>query len=144
MDRWMGGWMNGWMDVLQERGLPPGPESGLLSNTQKWIVWGDLHANKARDFIGKGCLGRKQQSKGTRENCSAMWFTVSGFMVIGLVSSCLWPVILACIWSDSGFFLVVIESLSQDGFYWEGFREVGRTHVPMSLPSFWPLLDSPG
>ena len=26
---------------LQERGPLPGPESGLLSNTQKWIVQGD-------------------------------------------------------------------------------------------------------
>ena len=31
----------------------PGPESGLLSNTQKWIVWRDTHVDKARDFIGK-------------------------------------------------------------------------------------------
>ena len=37
--------------------------SGLLSNTQKWIVRGDTCADKARDFIGKG----------TRENCSVMW-----------------------------------------------------------------------
>ena len=28
--------------------------------------------NKARDFIGKGCLGREQQGKGTQENCSTM------------------------------------------------------------------------
>ena len=38
----------------------PGPETGLLSNTQKWIVRGDTCADKARDFIGKGHLGGEQ------------------------------------------------------------------------------------
>jgi len=28
------------MDVLQEGGPLPGPKTGLLSNTWKWIVWG--------------------------------------------------------------------------------------------------------
>ena len=46
--------------LLQERGTIPGPEIGLLSNSQKWIVWGDTCADKARDFIGKGALGREQ------------------------------------------------------------------------------------
>ena len=32
------------------------------------------------------CPGGEQQSKGTQENCSAMWLAVSGFMVMGLVS----------------------------------------------------------
>ena len=39
-----------------------------------------------RDFIGKGCRVRVQEGEGNRENCSATWLTVSGFMVIGLVS----------------------------------------------------------
>ena len=46
--------------VLQEGGHLPGPETGLLSNTRKWIVWGDTRADKARDFIGKGHLGGEQ------------------------------------------------------------------------------------
>ena len=29
-----------------------GPKGGLLSNTQKWMVWGDTCADKARDFFG--------------------------------------------------------------------------------------------
>ena len=66
------------------KGTPSGPETGLLSNTQKWIVWGDTSADKARDFIGKGHLGGEQQAKGTQENSSAMW--LAGFMVMGLVS----------------------------------------------------------
>ena len=36
--------------LLQERRPLPGPEPGLLSNTQKWIVGGDTCADKARDF----------------------------------------------------------------------------------------------
>ena len=66
-------------------GALPGPETGLLSNTQKWIVWGDISADKARDFIGKGHPGGEQQGKGTQENSSVTWFAVSGFMVMGLV-----------------------------------------------------------
>ena len=40
--------------MLQERGPLPGPETGLLSNTQKWIVEIDTCADKARDLLGKG------------------------------------------------------------------------------------------
>ena len=72
--------------LLQERGPLPGSETGLLSNTQKWIVWGDTSADKARDFIGKGHLGGEQQAKGTQENSSVTWLVVSSFMVMGLVS----------------------------------------------------------
>ena len=48
------------VNLLQEGGPLPGPETKLLSNTKKWIVWGDTCADKARDFIGKGHLGGKQ------------------------------------------------------------------------------------
>ena len=64
-----------------------------------------------RDFIGKGCRGRGQEGEGNGENCSATWLTVSGFMVIGLVSG----VSLAS-HSELGSFLGVHESLHQDGF----------------------------
>ena len=47
-------------ELLQEGGPIPGPETGLLSNTQKWIVQGDTCADKARDFIGKGHPGGEQ------------------------------------------------------------------------------------
>ena len=74
------------MGLLQEQGPLPGPETGLLSNTRKWIVRGGTCADKARDFIGKGRPGGEQEGQGTQENCSAAWLTVSGFMVMGLVS----------------------------------------------------------
>ena len=70
--------------VSPEGGPLSGSESGVLSNTQKWIVWGDTRTDKAKDFIGKGRPGGEQQGKGSQENCSAMWLPVSGFMVMGL------------------------------------------------------------
>ena len=72
--------------LFQEREPLPGPETGLSSNTQKWIVWGDTSADKARDFIWKGHPGGEQEGKGTQENCFAVWLAVLGFMVMGLVS----------------------------------------------------------
>ena len=41
---------------------------------------------KPKALLGKGCQGREQKGKGTQENCSAMWLTVSGFMGMGLAS----------------------------------------------------------
>ena len=71
--------------LLQERGPLPGPETGLLSNTQKWIAWRDTSADKARDFIGKGHAGGEQEGKGTRRPALPHG-SQSGFMVMGLVS----------------------------------------------------------
>uniref|UniRef100_A0A8D0Y932 Abhydrolase domain containing 4, N-acyl phospholipase B n=2 Tax=Sus scrofa TaxID=9823 RepID=A0A8D0Y932_PIG len=72
--------------VAGRRDPLPGLENGLFSNTWKGIVQGDTRADKARDFIGKGHLGREQQGKGTQENGSSVWLTVSGFMGMGSVS----------------------------------------------------------
>ena len=65
---------------------------------------------KQEIFIGKGQLGGEQQGKGTQENCSATWLTVSDFMVMGLVSG--WSL---ASHSNSASFLVAHASLSQDG-----------------------------
>ena len=98
------------IQLLQEGRPLPGPETGLLSDTQKWIVRGDTCADKARDFIGNRHPGGEQEGKGTQENCSAEWLAVSDFMVMGLVSG--WPL---ANHSNSESFLVVHASLSQDG-----------------------------
>ena len=70
----------------------------------------ETHADKARDFIGKGHPGGEQEGKGTQENCSAAWLVVLGFMVMGLVSG--WSL---ANHSNSESFLVAHASLSQDG-----------------------------
>ena len=46
----------------------------------------DTRAGKARDFTGKGRPGGEQKDKEPQENCSASWLSVSGFMVMELVS----------------------------------------------------------
>ena len=115
------------------RGTPPGPETGLLSNTWKWIVQGDTYADKASDFIGKRCPGGEQYGKGTQENCSAMWLTVSDFMVMGLVSG-----LSSASHSDSESFLVVHALFSEDGCQWEGFWEMGG-HVVSPFDLFQTL-----
>ena len=74
------------IQLLQEGGPLPGPGSGLLSNTRKWVVRRDTCADTVRDFIGKGRPGRKHWGKETQEDCFATWLTISGFMLMGLVS----------------------------------------------------------
>ena len=110
----------------------PGPETCLLSNTRKWIIWEDTCVDKARGFIGKGCPGREQEGKGTQENCSVTWLAVWDFMVMGLVSR-----LFLASHSDSESFLVVHALFSQDGCQWRilgGGRTCGV--------SFWPFLNS--
>ena len=112
--------------LLQEGGPLTGPETGLLSNTQKWIVHGDTCAEKARDFIGKGARVESRRVEGTQEDRSATWLEVSGFMVMGLVSG-----LSLASDSDSESFLAVDASLSQDGCQREGFWEVVRHAVSL-------------
>ena len=117
------------MRMLQEGGPLPGPETGLLSNTRKWIVWRDTCADKAREFFGKGHPGGEQQGKGSQENCSATWLAVWGFMVMGLVSG-----LSLANHSDSESFLVVHTLFTQDGCRREGFWEVvGQVVSPFDL-----------
>ena len=47
--------------MLLEGGPLPGPECGLLSDTQKSVVRGDTRADKARGCAGKGRPGGEQQ-----------------------------------------------------------------------------------
>lgn len=63
----------------------------------------ETHADKAADVIGKRHPGGEQQGKGTRENCSFPWLTVSGFKGMGPVSglplaNCLAWLILGLTW----------------------------------------------
>ena len=119
--------------MLQERGPLSGPKTGLLSYTQKWTVWGDTCADKARDFIGKGHPGGEQEGEGTQEKSSVTWLAVSGFIVMRLVSG-----LSLANHSESESFLVVQALLSQDGCQ-RGFWEVvGLVVSPFALS--WTLL----
>ena len=73
-----------YVQVLQEEGPLPGSETGLLSNTWKWIVREDTCAGKTRDVIGKGRLGAEQEGEGTQENCSATAGCSLGFYGDGI------------------------------------------------------------
>ena len=116
--------------LLQEGGPLPGPDTGLLSNTRKWIVQGDTCADKARDFMGKGHPGGEQEGKGIQENCSA-----TSFMVMGLVSR-----LSLANHPDSESFLVVHTLFSQNGCQREGFWEVVRHVVsPFDLSQTLPV-----
>ena len=65
---------------------------------------------KQEILLGKGTRVESSGVRGTQENCSAAWLTMSGFMVMGLVSG--WSL---ANHSNSESFLVVHASLSQDG-----------------------------
>ena len=115
-----------------------GLKGGLLSNTQKWIAYGDTGADKSRDFIGKGHPGGEQEGKGIQENGFASWLTVSGFMLMQLVFRLSFTS-----HSDSESFLVAHTLLSQDGCQREGFWEVvGHVVSPFDLS--WTLRVSDG
>ena len=112
-----------------------GPKSSLLSNTWKSIVWGDTCADKARGFIGKGHLGGEVYGQGTKENCSALWLAVSGFMVMGLVSE-----FSLANHSDSESFLMVHTLLRPRCMPGRRILGGGRTRGI----SFWPFPTSYG
>ena len=86
--------------LLQEGGPFPRSETRLLSNIQKRIIQGDIHADKAGDFIGKRSPDAEQLGKGIQDNCSVTRLAVLAFMVMGLVSG-----LSLANYSDSGSFL---------------------------------------
>ena len=117
--------------LLLQEGVPLlGPKRGSCLMLRNELSE-EKHRLTARDFIGKGSLGGEQWDKGTQENCSATQLTVTGFKAMVLV-----PRLSLGNHSDSGSFLVVHASLSQDGFQQKGFWEVGRTYGLESPLSF--------
>ena len=118
--------------LLQEGGPLPGPETGLLSNTRKWIVRGDTCADKARNFIGKGHPGGEQEGEGTQENCSAAWLAVLGFMVMELVSG--W---FLANHSNTESFLVAHDSAKMDASKRDSGKWMDRHLSPLDLS--WTL-----
>ena len=81
------------------------------------------------------CRGGEQEGKGTQENSSAACLSVSGFMVMGLVSR-----LSIANHSDSESFLVVHALFSQDGCQREGLpKVVGHTVCPFHLSRTLPV-----
>ena len=118
--------------LLQEGGPLPGPETELLSNTQKWIVRGDTRADKAGGFIGKERPGGEQE--GTQENCSA---TVAGSL--GVYGD---GISVRVVFSHSFWLRVLPGNARLVHPRWMPVRRIlegGRT----CGVSFWPLLNSP-
>ena len=82
---------------------------------------------KQEILLGKGT--RVERGKGPQETCSATWLEVSGFMVMGLVST-----LSLANYSDSESLLVVHALFSHDGCQQEGFWEVvGHVVSPFDL-----------
>ena len=120
--------------MLPEGVSLPGPETGLLSNIWKWIIWGDTCAVKARDFIGKRQPGGEQQGRGAQENSSP---TLSQSPVLREGLS--FPVVFS-----QSFWVGVLPGgarLVQPRWTPEG-RILGGGW--MSGVSFWPFLNSSG
>ena len=79
--------------------------------------------------------GRRARGRGNPENRSTTWFTVPGFMAMGLVSG-----LSSARHSDSESFLVAQALFSQDGCQRGGFWEVVRLVVsPFDLSRALPV-----
>ena len=127
-----------WMDLeiiilLQEGGPLPGPETGLLSNTRKWIVEETHVLTKQEILLGKGTRVESSRVREPRRTALSS-DSQSRVMVMGLVSG-----LSLANHSDSVAFLVVQALFSQDGCRREGFWEVVR-HVVSPFDLSWTLL----
>ena len=119
--------------VLLQGGRPlPGPETGLLSNTQKWIVWGDTCLTKPEVLLGKGtCMesSRVREPRTALPHCS-QWFYGDGISFQVVFSWSFWLRVF-----PAGAHLVQPRWMSE--------RRIlggGRTRGV----SFWPFLNSFG
>ena len=129
----------GWEPATQllQEGDPSRPENGLLSNVQKWIVWGDICADKAKDLLASGPW---VESSRIREPKRTALLRVSCFRGNGVsfwvVSS--QPSCSASTLSGPGSCLVVPAPLSQDGFHCQGSWEVGCLLPPIGSSQILP------
>ena len=93
--------LESWRKCCKKQELLPGPKSGLLSNTWKWIVGGDTWGDRARDFIKKGGPGKGAAGwENPGLHCLVAWSL--GSIVMGLVSR-----LSLANHSDEGSFLLV-------------------------------------
>ena len=97
------------MVLLQEGDPFQGPKLGSCLTLGNELSEETHILTKQEILLGRA-PGGEQEGQGTQENCSASWLTVSGFMVMGLVSG--WSL---ANHSNSEYFLVAQASLSQNG-----------------------------
>ena len=131
---------------LEEGATPSRNQKGTLIQHWGWemSVQGDIHAEKARNFIvcgwgggcpGGGCPGGDSKVTRTQENYLATQLTVLYFMVMGWVSR-----LSLANHSDPGSLLVPQVFLCQDGGQQEGLWEVvGPMASPLDLSQILPV-----
>ena len=120
--------------LFQEGGPLLGPKSGLLSNTQKLVVWGYTWADKTRGFIGKRAWA---ESSGVREPRGSALPRGSQSWVLwwwDYFPGCLWPIILTqgTSWWDTHC-SPKMDASEKDSGRWKD-----------ACISFWPFLNSSG
>ena len=122
------------IQVLQEGGPHPWPESGFLSNTWRWIVWGDTWADKARDFIGKGALVESSRVGGPRRTAQLLARSL-GFYDDGISFQ--------IVFGQSFWLRVLLGSACIAQLRWMPVRGIlgGARTCDVSL---WPFLNSSG
>ena len=85
---------------LLPEGTPlPGPQSGLLSNTRKLSVWGDMCWLSERIYWD-GMPRQRAAGSGNSGDLLCHVFTVSGFRIMGFISRL--PLACSYIWYDHG------------------------------------------
>ena len=96
--------------MLQEEGLLPGPKLGSCLTLRNELSEETHVLTKQESLLGKGTRLESSRVREPRRSALPLWLTVSGFMVMGVVSE--WSL---ANHSNSESFLVVHISLSQDG-----------------------------
>ena len=111
-----------------------------MSNTWKRIVQGETHADKAKDFIGRGRPGREHRVREPRRTALPRGSQSLVLWEWSEFPGCLWPVVLF------GPYLVWLRvlpggaaSLSLDGFQHQGCWEVGHLLPPIGPSRILPV-----
>ena len=121
--------------MLQEGGLFQGPKLGSCLILGNELSEETHELSKQEILLGKGARAESSRVREPKANCSATWLTVSGFMVMGLVSR-----LSLANHSDSESFLLVHALFSQDGCQRGGFWEViGHVVFPFDLSRTLPV-----
>ena len=121
------------MDLLQEGGLLPGPQSGLLSNTQNELSEETHLLTKQEILLGKGTRVESSRVREPRRTALPV-STTAVARSLGFYGDGISFLVVFSQSSDSESFLVVHALFSQDGCQRGGFWEVvGHVVSPFDL-----------